>query len=196
MPVFVAHTKREEKKKINERKKKCHVCNKEPYLQARLLPSPPPLSEWTAAFWLAAGSSSLSLHLVFFPFAPDWLWLREVSAPRFEQGIKKCGACWWRRRPSPVPGVAAQSFAQRTSWSLNPQCFRCCRRDTRGAGLFLDAHRNCVWILNIDSPNKRSGFSESAPSSPGVCKSNTQWSQHFNQVEGQHWYSLGKSSSG
>lgn len=132
----------------------------------------------------------------FFPFAPDWLWLREVSAPRFERGIKKCGACWWRRRPSPVPGVAAQSFAQRTSWSLNPQCFRCCRRDTRGAGLFLDAHRNYVWILNIDSPNKRRGFSDSAPSSPGVCKSNTQWSQHFNQVEGQHWYSLGKSSSG
>lgn len=66
MPVFVAHTKREGKKENKRKEKKCHVCNKEPYLQAHLLPSPPPLSEWTAAFWLAAGSASLSLHLVFF----------------------------------------------------------------------------------------------------------------------------------
>lgn len=33
MPVFVAHTKKKEKKK---KENKCHVCNKEPYLQASL----------------------------------------------------------------------------------------------------------------------------------------------------------------
>lgn len=36
MPVFVAHTKKEEKKKNKYEENKCHVCNKERYLQASL----------------------------------------------------------------------------------------------------------------------------------------------------------------
>lgn len=72
----------------NKRKrgqKKCHVCNKEPYLQADFQAPPPPLCEWPAASRLAALiAPPRPVFWGFFSFALKRLRLLEVSAPCFD----------------------------------------------------------------------------------------------------------------
>ena len=81
MPVFVAHTKKKKKKERKKKENKCHVCNKEPYLQASL---------WLLYLdWSFRFCASLSVTSFLWILRGLFVVFKKVGAPQFAGNKKK-----------------------------------------------------------------------------------------------------------